>query len=338
MKFQRVGTKSLRLTFDNGTVEVIEADRYDREDNKILLYRNDVVIAEYDAATIRSVSKPEEGPERGPGVLASVGMCVMYFVIFTGVGYLFKAFRTEPFSPLLGDYGSLPVQLLAAWSITLWRGLHWRNLYWSKLSFEEAFPLTRFPRRILPALVAATLGVTILAQAAVNLIPPQPLFRDTLDVSLWSWQGLSLISTLVFLAPVAEEMFFRGLVLHGFLTRYSRTVAVLASSILFALIHLDVGQAAFALPIGICCGWLYLYTRSLIPGMICHVLANLSATFLLTPLAYALGYSDEADVQEGIGLTPFPMLALAGVLFIVGGVILWRQLRKAPVYSPPHTS
>jgi membrane protease YdiL (CAAX protease family) len=279
---------------------------------------------------VRTVVKFQEGAERGPGILASIGMCVMYFVIFTGVGYFFKVFRKEPFSPLLGDYGSLPVQLLVAWSMTLWRGLHWRNLWWSKLTFAEACPLTRFPLRILPALLAATFGLTILAQAAAYLIPPLPLFRESFDEPLLSWQGFSLVSTVVLLAPVGEELFFRGLVLHGYLTRYSRTAAVVASSILFAVFHLNVPQAAFALPIGLFCGWVFLRTGSLIPCIISHVLANLSATFLLTPLATTMGYSDYADPQAGLGLTPAPMLALGVALLAVGGAILWRQLRGTP--------
>src|SRR6187551_799518 len=183
-----VGRKSVRVTLTTGVVEVVEADRYDSEGDKILFYRNDVVVAEYPADSVRTVVKFQEGAERGPGILASIGMCVMYFVIFTGVGYLFKVFRKEPFSPLLGDYGSLPVQLLVAWSMTLWRGLHWRNLWWSKLTFAEACPLTRFPLRILPALLIATFGLTILAQAAANLIPPLPEFRETFDEPLLSWQ------------------------------------------------------------------------------------------------------------------------------------------------------
>ncbi len=328
-----VGNKSVRVTLTTGRVEVVESDRYDSEDDKILFYRNDVVVAEYPADSIRAVVKFQEGAERGPGVLASIGMCVMYFVIFMGVGYLFKVFKKDQFSPLLGDYGSLPVQLLVAWSMTLWRGLHWRNLWWSKLSFAEAFPLTRFPLRIIPALLLATFGLTILAQAVANLIPPIPPFRETFDEPLLSWQGFSLMSTMVLLAPVGEELFFRGLVLHGYLTRYSRVGAVVASSILFAVFHLNVPQAVFALPIGLFCGWVFLRTGSLIPCIISHVLANVSTTFLLTPLATAMGYSDSADPQSGLGLTPAPMLGLAVALLFVGGAILGWQLRNTPEKS-----
>lgn len=325
-----VGKKSVRVTLTSGGVEIVEADRYDSEDDKILFYRNDVAVAEYPADLIRTVVKFQEGAERGPGILASIGMCVMYFVIVTSVGYFFKVFRKEPFSPLLGDYGSLPVQLLVAWSMTLWRGLHWRNLWWSKLTFAEACPLTRFPLRIIPALLTTTFGLTILAQAVANLVPPLPQFRESFDESIFSWQGFSLISTVVLLAPVGEELFFRGLVLHGYLTRYSRTGAVVASSILFAVFHLNVPQAVFALPIGLFCGWVFLRTGSLIPCIIAHVLANISATFLLTPLATAMGYSDYSETPSGLGLTPVPMLGLAVALFFVGGAILGWQLRKTP--------
>jgi hypothetical protein len=95
----------------------------------------------------------------------------------------------------------------------------------------------------------------------------------------------------VVVAPVAEELFFRGLLLRGYLARYSVTTAVWVSALLFALFHLNPWQAIVALPLGVAYAWLVLHTGSVLPSMLSHAMVNFSTNFLLQPLAFVLGYS-----------------------------------------------
>ena len=213
------------------------------------------------------------------------------------------------------------VQQVIAWPLTLWVGLRW-----SKVSFREACPLTTFPVRIVPALLIASFGVTILLLAAASLIPMPEALKKSMAQGMAGSSKLALFFPAVLVAPLAEELFWRGLVLRGFLGRYSITKAVWASAVLFAVFHLNPWQAVVALPFGLSFAWLFLRTGSLVPGILGHVTANFSTNFLLPPLAIALGYDSEA--LKALGHFPPSILAIGGAMAGIGGFFLWRQLAK----------
>ena len=51
-------------------------------------------------------------------------------------------------------------------------------------------------------------------------------------------------------------------------------VAIIASALIFGVVHGNPAQIPFAFLLGVMFGWLYYRTRSLLPGIIGHVLNN----------------------------------------------------------------
>jgi membrane protease YdiL (CAAX protease family) len=84
--------------------------------------------------------------------------------------------------------------------------------------------------------------------------------------------GTVLLTLLV--APVVEEMIFRGVILRGFLQRFKTPLALLLSSLLFAVFHHNPAQFIGPLLVGIMLGAAYVRTRSIIPCVFGHVLTN----------------------------------------------------------------
>lgn len=81
---------------------------------------------------------------------------------------------------------------------------------------------------------------------------------------------LGFTSLCVF-APVLEEYAFRGVLLGRWSEKWGKWYGVLASSLLFSLVHPDpIG--AFAFGIGMC--FLYLKTQSLLLPIVCHSFNN----------------------------------------------------------------
>jgi membrane protease YdiL (CAAX protease family) len=205
-----------------------------------------------------------------------------------------------------------------------WPTAIWARLSWSKRSFREACPLTRFPIRIVPVLLLTNFGAAILIAAVAMTIPLPEFLRKAMNELFAESSALTKFVSFVLFAPVAEELFFRGLVLRGYLSRSSISKAVWASAALFAFFHLNPWQMVGALPLGLFFAWLFLRTGSLLPAILGHAMANFSATFLFVPLGLALGYDVEA--LSARGRLPPPMLALGVAAVIIGGLILWRQL------------
>jgi hypothetical protein len=74
---------------------------------------------------------------------------------------------------------------------------------------------------------------------------------------------------------------FRGIILDGFLKNYKPTHAILASALLFALLHGNLAQGIGAFMSGILLGWVYWKTKSIMPCIVLHLLNN-SVAFIGT--------------------------------------------------------
>lgn len=163
-------------------------------------------------------------------------------------------------------------------------------------------------------------GLVLLAGTANTIVVWLfPMTAD--DVSRFEEQMAPGIVPILFaciVAPVLEEMLFRGVILRGFLRRYSRTFAILWSAALFGFAHLNVYQMMTALAIGIVGGWLYERCRSLWPCILLHASYNAFVTG-----HYAWLVSHPETQTTGLGA------AFVGASFtaaVVGGLILLKLL------------
>ena len=84
--------------------------------------------------------------------------------------------------------------------------------------------------------------------------------------------NLMSLASMVILAPVIEELLFRGYLLHRWARKWGLRTAILASSVIFASLHSDP-PGAFTFAVAMCV--LYLRTGSLLAPVLLHALYNL---------------------------------------------------------------
>ncbi len=121
------------------------------------------------------------------------------------------------------------------------------------------------------------------------------------------------------IAPVLEEMLFRGVILRGFLQRYERGHAIWASAALFGLAHLNIYQFAAALLLGAASGWLYARSRSLLPSIALHAGYNTALTLLA---------NSQSDSDADAGGVPLGLWLACMALAAVGIAALVRQFDR----------
>lgn len=86
--------------------------------------------------------------------------------------------------------------------------------------------------------------------------------------------NLLYVISSVLVAPIAEELMFRGFILQRWAVKWNVPVALIVSSVLFGLLHSNpVGLTMFGLIVGL----LYLKTRSLLIPIVVHAFNNLLA-------------------------------------------------------------
>lgn len=198
--------------------------------------------------------------------------------------------------------------------------LDWRTLLGERLS-PELVPLLA----VVVPIGLLTMGAAIAVYIPLSYIAPGFVERTLLSGSalfeahtVADW--LELVAVGVVAAPVVEELFFRGFLLHRWARRWGTTTAVVASSALFAVLHGEwIGHFLF----GVAMAALYLRTRSLWMPIAAHALNNgIVALFTLVDVLRDEP-PDTTTIAELRGEWPLGLAALAS-----GVVLMWWYLRR----------
>jgi len=90
-----------------------------------------------------------------------------------------------------------------------------------------------------------------------------------------------LLIVVAFIGPIAEEVFFRGFLYSAFKKNWGILPALLLSSILFSVVHLQIFSFIPLLVIGWLLAYLFERTRSLLPAIFLHAIYNLILILIL---------------------------------------------------------
>ena len=76
------------------------------------------------------------------------------------------------------------------------------------------------------------------------------------------------------IAPITEEIIFRGIIYRFFASKFTNISALMLSATFFAALHLHMSSFLPLLILGIMLGWLYFYSGSLLTNICLHGLFN----------------------------------------------------------------
>ncbi len=89
-----------------------------------------------------------------------------------------------------------------------------------------------------------------------------------------------VLLTIGIVAPIAEELLFRGLVFHMFNRHMNVKIALIIQGLLFGAFHMNLVQGVYASVLGIVLGMAYLLTGSLWIPILMHIVNNSVALLL----------------------------------------------------------
>ena len=142
-----------------------------------------------------------------------------------------------------------------------------------------------------------------------------------LNPTTW-WGGFTALLAFVLVAPVTEELLFRGWLMQDLKTRYGTRPALIWSSVVFGLAHVGLPQAVpYAVIGGLVLGAVALRTRSTLASIAMH--AGVNALPLLAPTTLVRIEGFNTLDSEVVHVSPWLLLVsfagAAGCLAIV-----WR--------------
>lgn len=138
------------------------------------------------------------------------------------------------------------------------------------------------------------------------------------------WGGVSALIALVMVAPLTEEIVFRGWLLRDLKARYGDRAALIWSSLCFGIVHIEASAVAYATLAGFVLGAVALRTRSTLGSIAMH--AGVNALPLLVPVTMIRieGFNTLSQHVEHIA---WWLLALAGCGAASALALLWRATR-----------
>jgi len=289
--------------------------------------------------TIVQPKAPTEGPvhpaikdKKYPGFWQAVVLLIIVLgiSIFLGVVIgLYQAITVKGTTDFQSSdpFGGISTWWVAIENILTFAVVIWIGKIWAKRPWKELFPITEktpfFPFYLVALALLGT-GSSFLLSEIDNLIRfflPAPEWIMKMMLELTS-NGLASFIVLVIVAPLTEEMFFRGLVLNGFLKRYSPSKAMVLSALLFSIIHLNPYQMIGAFVGGLILAWLRIMSGSLWPSIYLHAVNN-GIVFLVISLKL-----DIPGFSMGDGSHQFQPWWLNGIglVLLIYGLILSVKL------------
>ncbi|MDE6672247.1 MAG: CPBP family intramembrane metalloprotease [Ruminococcus sp.] len=141
---------------------------------------------------------------------------------------------------------------------------------------------------------------------------------DGIAVTGTGWAIMTVYTCII--APITEEMFFRGMLLRTF-SRSNQRFAVFATAFFFGISHHNIPQFTLAFIMGVFLAHITLKHNSILPAVIVHIFVNTSSTLM-------------AYIEEFAGYIFTSMLIL--VIAVMGFFLLFifRENNKIPATTP----
>ncbi|MCY3802125.1 MAG: CPBP family glutamic-type intramembrane protease [Chloroflexi bacterium] len=176
-----------------------------------------------------------------------------------------------------------------------------------------------------------SLGAAIVVFSAIGLVV-EPAARplDTESITSNSPNPVLLnvsAATVAVLAPVFEELFFRGVLINRWAVKWRLGIAIFASALLFGIMHFIIAGGAFtgAFTFGAITAVLYIRTRTLLVPMALHI-ANNSLVVTLLILTSTTGIARTA-ASTVVDATMSTMIFGLALLALTAPILIW-YLRK----------
>lgn len=166
----------------------------------------------------------------------------------------------------------LPVIVIFAWRRIPWKSLGFGKFDLGTMAIGCGLLISSYMIILVHNWILTALGIETQGDEILRLF-------ELLESPVW------FIVVGAVLAPLVEEIFFRGFLFQGFRAKYGWGNALLLSSGIFAAAHLDLASLVPTFVLGCLLAYLYHRSNSVWPGVILHVLVNsfgLLATYFLS--------------------------------------------------------
>jgi hypothetical protein len=199
----------------------------------------------------------------------------------------------------------------------------------AKVKLKELFPIKAFNILILvPVLIFLWAAQNLIGEvnrALDKVLPPPAWFWELFNRIFESDYGVyGAFLKVVIVAPVIEELIFRGVIMHGLMKNYSKFTAVFVSALMFALFHLNPWQFPATFILGLLLGILMVRTHNILLCISGHAMNNGLVLF-------GMIYWDKIEKTPFFQESPRNQLVISAIISVVALILIFLlSLKREP--------
>lgn len=163
------------------------------------------------------------------------------------------------------------------------------------------------------------------------------LISDFEAVPMTPSQYILFFISICVLAPLWEELFFRGILLRRFMMKWKVSTSMIVSSIVFGLMHFGGSSMIHAAIFGFFMAYAYLKTKNIFVPIILHGVSNFLSFILLflpTSTDETILMPDDNEIMQTLIFSSMVFVILIGIfIFII--VSNWYKVREIPKIKEP---
>lgn len=170
--------------------------------------------------------------------------------------------------------------------------------------------------------------------ALLQLVMPKFMLESYTDTQQIIEGGGFLIQFLTagIVAPIVEELIFRGLVYRRTKKMTGTIAAAILSAALFGVFHGNWVQAPYAFIIGIVTVFVYEKFKSIVAPIMLHMSANILSVLIMTMTSSDTPTVDSLNIDTLSYVSSLIIfIFITGVLAAVFGVIIWNKVNPVAI-------
>lgn len=241
------------------------------------------------------------------------------FIVATVLGSLLTGILQKMGSVSVG-FGAF-LGYVIQFSLVIIFGLFQRKIRSPKETRLLKFGLAKLDFVIILWGTIMVLATGVVIEPLLNLFPETYLDRLGNIMAAGGW----MMFTSIVIAPIMEEILFRGILQDALMRKYGVFVGILIASAVFGIVHLIPQQVVNAFMIGIVLGYIYYRTGALLPVILIHCINNAISYFTWMLNGETLLSTRE---QMGNDTLYFTVYGIACVLFVIGFVSIAIRISK----------
>ena len=250
-----------------------------------------------------------------------------FYGVFLGIGY-YKTYGLDKIQDgtELSQYitENMNTNILLIISIFITIAILLIIMLAKKKTFKEYFSINKIDKKLIPLFILLGISFDLIVIGALNLINEisnlNQIMQEYSAKSMELFNNTNMIFSIIIIGifvPILEEMAYRVLPINKLMPRVSSIMAIILTSIVFAISHGQIVWIIYTFIFGVILSTVYIKYKSSIANILIHSSFNLTTLILMV-----------LPIEAGNILKASIIILIIGVVIVIPTCILLKTMKN----------